>query len=373
MRLPLLSDDQKDIDRAQLEKMVDLFIERGFTYFDTSYIYHAGVSEDALKRAVVDRHPRDTFTIATKFPVFAVQSEDQVDPIFEQQLRNLGTDHVDYYLLHSLTRKLYDGVDGKGGPVKTCRVFEHAARWKAEGRVRNLGFSFHDTAEELDHILDEHPEVDFVQIILNYYDWNSYFIQSEKCYNVIRRHGKKVVVMEPVKGGFLAKLPEEDEKRLRAVRPDWSPSSWALHYAQSHDGVIAVLSGMSDLAQVEDNTSSMREYDVLDGKEKGMLAGVAADLRRAGPEHESDFSRYEKATYHGIPVSDILDAYNSACIQPNPRFSGEMNYLAGRLLALGIADVHHEFPDEKVVVDGEDITGRVKKAWDYLVDTAIAF
>lgn len=370
MRLPLLSADQTDIDREQLNKMVDLFLERGFTYFDTSFAYHNGTSEDALKRAVVERHPRESFTIATKFPTFSVKTEDQVEPIFAQQLKNLGTDYVDYYLLHILNRKFYDGLDGKGGVVKSCHLFEHAKKWKEEGKIRHIGFSFHDSAEELDHILSEHPEVEFVQIIINYFDWDSYFIQSRKCYEVIRKYGKKVVVMEPVKGGFLASLPENEEKRLRTLRPDWTPASWALHFAQSHEGVLAVLSGMSTLAQVEDNTASMREYEALSDKEMDVLAGTSSELKKAGPEKESDFSRYEKVTYHGIPVSDILDSYNSAMVQPNPLFSGEMNYLANRLLALGVTDIHQQFPDEKVIVGGEDITSRVKKAWDFLVEHA---
>lgn len=370
MRLPLLSGDQTDIDRAQLEKMVDLFLERGFSYFDTSFAYHNGTSEDALKRAVVLRHPRDSFTIATKFPTFSLQTEDQIEPIFQKQLSNLGTDYVDYYLLHILNRKFYDGLDGKGGVVKTCRLFEHTKKWRDEGKIRHLGFSFHDSAEELDHILSEHPEVEFVQIIINYFDWESYFIQSRKCYEVIRKHGKKVVVMEPVKGGFLANLPDAQAKKLRALRPEWSPSAWALHFAQSQDGVLAVLSGMSTLAQIEDNTKSMKNFETLTQKETGTLFEIARELKSQGPEKEADFSKYENLKYHGLPVSDILDSYNSALVQPNPLFSGEMNYIANRLLALGITDIHQKFPEEKVMFNGKDITSRVKKAWDFLVEHA---
>ena len=170
MRLPVIGGDQTNIDFDQLNKMVDTFMAGGFTYFDTSFAYHNGRSEGALKRTVVDRYPRDSFTIATKFPTFAVQTEDQVEGIFAQQLQNLGADHVDYYLLHILNTKFYNGLDGKGGVVKTCRLFEHAQEWKRQGKIRHLGFSFHDSPEVLDQILTEHPEVEFVQIIVNYFD-----------------------------------------------------------------------------------------------------------------------------------------------------------------------------------------------------------
>ena len=144
MRLPVIGGDQENIDFDQLYKMVDEFMGNGFTYFDTSFAYHNGKSEGALKKSVVDRYPRDKFTIATKFPTFAVQTEDQVEGIFAGQLQNLGTDYVDYYLLHILNTKFYNGLDGNGGVVKTCRLFEHAQKWKEEGKIKHLGFSFHD-------------------------------------------------------------------------------------------------------------------------------------------------------------------------------------------------------------------------------------
>lgn len=370
MRLPVLSEDVTNIDFEQLNKMVDTFMDAGFTYFDTSFAYHNGHSEASLKRVLVDRYPRDRFTIATKFPTFAVQTEDQVEPIFAQQLQNLGTDHVDYYLLHILNTKFYNGVDGNGGVVKTCRLFEHAQEWKRQGKIRHLGFSFHDSPEVLDQILTEHPEVEFVQIIVNYFDWNSYFIASRGCYDVIRKHGKKVVVMEPVKGGVLAQIPEASEKRLRAIEPDVSPAGWALRFAASMDDVIAVLSGMSTLAQVEDNVKSMKDFGKLPDDQMRLLVDLAAAQKATGPEKLGDFTKYEKLTYHGVSVAAILDTYNSAMVQPNPLFSGEMNYLANKLLSLGVTDIHQAFPRETVVLDGEDITRQVEEAWAFLVEHA---
>ena len=370
MRLPVFNGEQTNIDFDQLNKMVDEFIGNGFTYFDTSFAYHNGTSEAALKRTVVDRYPRDWFTIATKFPTFAVQSEDQVEGIFAQQLTNLGTDYVDYYLLHILNTKFYNGLDGKGGVVKTCRLFEHAQQWKDEGKIKHLGFSFHDSPEVLDQILTEHPEVEFVQIIINYFDWNSYFIASKGCYDVIRKHGKKVVVMEPVKGGVLAAIPEASEKQLRAIEPEISPAGWALRYAASKEGVLAVLSGMSTLEQVRDNVKSMKGFTALSDEQQKLLEKLAADQKAAGPEHTGDFTKYESLTYHGVSVAAILDTYNSAMVQPNPLFSGEMNYLANKMLSLGVTNIHQDFPEEIVMLDGEDITAQVKEAWDFLVEHA---
>ena len=370
MRLPVIGGDQENIDFDQLYKMVDEFMGNGFTYFDTSFAYHNGKSEGALKKSVVDRYPRDKFTIATKFPTFAVQTEDQVEGIFSQQLQNLGTDHVDYYLLHILNSKFYNGLDGNGGVVKTCRLFEHAQKWKEEGKIKHLGFSFHDSPEVLDQILTEHPEVEFVQIIINYFDWNSYFIASKGCYDVIRKHGKKVVVMEPVKGGVLAKVPENSEKQMRSVNPDTSPAGWAIKYAASKEDVIAVLSGMSTLEQVKDNVKTMRDFKPLTITEERMLEELATVQKAQGPEHTGDFRKYEGITYHGVSVAAILDTYNSAMVQENPLFSGEMNYLANKMLSLGVKDIKQPFPEETVMLDGEDITAQVREAWDFLVEHA---
>lgn len=365
MRLPTLADGEIDIE--QVKTMADRFLENGFTYFDTSFVYHNGKSEDALKQAVVARHPRESFTIATKFPTFAVQTEDQVEPIFAQQLQNLGTDYVDYYLLHILNTKLYNGVDGKGGVVKTCRLFDHVREWKRQGKVRHMGFSFHDSPELLDQILTENPDVEFVQIVINYFDWNSYFIQSKGCYEVIRKHGKKVVVMEPVKGGCLAKLPEASEQKLKELAPNASAASWALRFAASQEGVLAVLSGMSDTAQMEDNIHTMKDFAPLSNEEQDMLIGLSDSQKASGPIGTANFSAYEDLRYHGISAAALLDSYNAAMVQPNPNFSVELNYLANELLKIGVTDTAYPFPEETVVVNGENITDKVKEAWDFLI------
>ncbi len=365
MRLPTLKNGEIDIE--QVGQMADAFLENGFTYFDTSFVYHNGKSEDALRQAVVMRHPRESFTIATKFPTFAVQTEDQVEPIFAQQLKNLGTDYVDYYLLHILNTKLYNGVDGKGGVVKTCHLFNHVREWKRQGKVRHMGFSFHDSAELLDQILIENPDVEFVQIVINYFDWNSSFIQSRACYEVIRKHGKKVVVMEPVKGGCLAALPEESEKKLRAIDTNASPASWALRFAASQEGVLTVLSGMSNIDQMQDNIGTMKDFRPLTAQEQQMLVKLADSQKKSGPIGTADFSAYAGVTYHGISAAALLDSYNAAMVQPNPNFSVELNYLANELLKIGVSDTAYPFPEETVVVNGEDVTAKVREAWDFLI------
>ena len=199
MRLPQKSANGADIDMEQFKKMVDLFLERGFTYFDTSYVYHNGASETAIREALVKRHPRDSFLLVSKFPTFQMPAESSVEAIFNEQLEKCGVEYFDYYLLHNLNRYLYSAE------VKAAHLFDYMKKWKEEGKIRHIAFSYHDDAAHLDQMLTEHPEVEAVQIVLNYYDWEEPFIQSQKCYEVIRKHGKRVIVMEPVKGGTLAR------------------------------------------------------------------------------------------------------------------------------------------------------------------------
>ena len=319
MRLPVKSENPADIDQEQLNQMVDLYLERGFTYFDTSYVYHNGASENAIREALVKRHNRSEFMLASKFPTFILPKEEQVDTIFQEQLDKCGVEYFDYYLLHNLNRYLY------ATEVQDAQLFEHMKKWKEEGKIRHIAFSYHDDAEHLDQILTEHPEVEAVQIVVNYYDWEEPFIQARKCYDVICKHGAKVIVMEPVKGGMLAEVPAAAQEKMKKTDETASPASYAVRFAASLDNVLVVLSGMSNLEQVEDNTSYMQDMKPLTEAEQELLKEVKEEYRKTWKYNCEDFDLLDD-NKSGVPVSGIIRAYNSLQLQPNPYFGAELNY-----------------------------------------------
>ena len=366
MRLPVIS-GPTDFDYAQLNEMVDAFLKAGYTYFDTSFVYHDGKSEEATRKALVERHPRESYTIATKFPTFMLIPEEKIEETFQSQLDHLGVDHIDYYLLHNIQNVYYDGYDGKGGIIKTTHLFDHAKKWKADGKIRHLGISFHSSAKLLDRVLAEHPEIEFVQIAVNPIDWDSELVQARLCYDVIRRHGRKVVIMEAVKGGGLAKLPEEAEKLLKAAHPDWSIASWSVRFCLSLDDVIAVLSGMSTLEQVKDNTATSNSASKLTEDDRQVLAEAMRIYRESAPIKQSEIEQYKNLMYHGVPVSAILQAYSICQIQPDPGFSDDNNYLKNAIAEAEHIDFKDGLSKEKVVTeDGKDITELVEKAVAWL-------
>ena len=371
MRLPVKSNDPTDFDYEQLFQMVDTFIEAGYNYFDTSYVYHNGKSEEAVRKAVIERHPRENVLIATKFPTFILKTEDEIEPIFARQLENLGVDYIDYYLLHNFQTVYYDGVDGNGGVVKTCHLIDHALKWKADGKIKHLGFSFHSSPELLDRILTEHPEFEFVQIPVNYMDWNSELVRAREAYEVIRRHGKLVVIMEPVKGGGLAMVPEKVKERLNEMDADASVASWAMRFTGGLDGVICNLSGMSTLEQVKDNIHTVQSLNPLTEDEKEQLLGdVVRIYKDAGP-YGADLSRFAGLTLHGVAVTAIMEGYSVCQLQPDPGFSDENNYFKNVVAEKAHLDIFGELPEEKVILaDGTDATEEVRAAEQWLIQNS---
>lgn len=281
MRLPLLvADDPKTVDREQFKQMVDKYMEKGFRYFDTAYPYHQETSELAVKECLVERYPREAYVLADKMPIIRVKDSSDYQRYFDEQLEKTGVEYFDYYLLHNMGRDRYINTKKYGG-------FEFISDLKKKGLVKKIGFSFHDQADVLDQILSEQPDIDFVQLQINYLDWESQVAQSGACYRVAQKHGKKVVVMEPVKGGTLAKLPDEAMKVFldfykakgytEANMP--SPASLAIRFAASLEDVIMALSGMSDIAQLEDNTSYMEEFKPLADDERELVERITAILK----------------------------------------------------------------------------------------------
>ena len=266
MRLPMK--DGK-IDTDQVSQMIDLFLDNGFNYFDTAHGYHDGFSETTLRECLTSRYPRDRYLLTDKMTAEYFTTEAEIRPYFEGQLEACGVDYFDFYLLHAVDRNNYE-------KYKSCRAFENAFQFKQEGKVRHVGFSFHDSAEVLDQILTENPEVEVVQIQLNYADYDDQAIQSGKCLDVCAKHGKPVLVMEPVKGGSLANLPAE-AKQVYDDLGSMSYASYAIRYAAGFDQVAMVLSGMSSLEQMRDNISSyMKDFQPLSEAEMKAVEQVKA-------------------------------------------------------------------------------------------------
>lgn len=265
MRLPVKEmNNQSSVDIEQLTRMVDTFIENGFSYFDLAYIYHNGICESVFQEVVSSRYPRDKYEVCTKLPPAMLQNMASREEIFNQQLKNCGVDYFDCYLIH--------GVDVNTIPVvERFDCFNFVINKKKAGLARTVGFSYHDTPEKLDEILAAYPEIDVVQLQLNYLDWESPNVQARRCWEVAVKHGKQIIVMEPVKGGMLSEVPESVEKLLKSYNSNLSIASWAVRFAASLENVKTVLSGMNTIAHVEDNISYMKDFTPLNEEEKGII------------------------------------------------------------------------------------------------------
>lgn len=268
MRLPMVDGE---VDMEQFKQMVDLFLEEGFNYFDTAHGYLDGKSELALREGLTSRYPRDRYLLVNKLTSMYFHKEEEIRPFFENQLKWCGVDYFDVYLMHAQNAAEFE-------KYKKCHAYETALQLKEEGRIRHFGISFHDKAVVLDQILTEYPQVEIVQIQFNYLDYEDPSVEARKVYEVCRKHNKPVLVMEPVKGGSLVKLPEDAQKIFDDLNEEegtqMSNASYAIRYAAGFDGMKVVLSGMSDLQQMKDNLSYMKEFQPLNAKEKEAVAKV---------------------------------------------------------------------------------------------------
>lgn len=268
MRLPMI-DDHVDIE--QMNRMVDYFLEQGFNYFDTAHGYLNGLSEKAIKTCLSDRHDRSEFILTDKLTNVYFKSEADIRPFFESQLEACGVEYFDYYLMHAQNAEIFEYF-------KKNRAYETAFELKKEGKIKHVGFSFHDKATVLDRILNEYPEIEVVQIQFNYVDYDDPAVESKKCYDVCRKHGKPVIVMEPVKGGNLVNLPEDAKKVLEGLHGG-SAASYAIRFVAGFEGIEMVLSGMSTFEQMEDNLSYMKDFKPLNEEEKEAIEKVRAIFR----------------------------------------------------------------------------------------------
>lgn len=276
MRLPLADpENTASIDHAAVCRMADRFLAEGFAYFDTAAPYHGKFnSELAFGQCVASRHPRESYRLTDKLSFFMVQQADQLEDFFAGQLERCGVDYFDCYLLHAMDADRLALAERIG-------AFEFVAQKKAEGKVRRVGFSFHDSPEVLERFLTRHPEMEVVQLQLNYLDWEDPEVQARRCYEVCRRHGKPVIVMEPVKGGLLASLPPKAEALLKAAAPQASAASWAVRFAASLEGVEMVLSGMSSEEQLADNLGYMKDFAPLTAAERQLTEQAAGIIKNA--------------------------------------------------------------------------------------------
>jgi len=304
LRLPRTAEEA--IDYEILNPMVDQFLALGGTYFDTAYTYLKGLSEEAIRKAVVERHSRERFRLANKLPGYMAKTYEDCQALFEEQLRRCGVDDFDVYLLHWLNGKHY-------AMAEALDEFRFLRELKEAGKAKRIGFSYHDGPELLDAILSKHPEVDYVQLQINYLDWDSVTIQARQCYEVAVKHGKAVIVMEPVKGGSLAALPEQAAELLRTAAPEESAASWAIRFATDLPQVEIVLSGMNTMAQLEDN---LRPFPPLSSWERNLLAEAASVIRSNTAVPCTGCGYCAPNCPVGMPIPQYFALYNDYCLDP---------------------------------------------------------
>lgn len=304
MRLPLK--ENGDVDYDEFNKMIDYYMEQGFTYFDTAHGYLNGKSEIAIKDCLSARYPRESYILTNKLTKPYFNKQEDIIPFFENQLDWTGVDYFDYYLMHAQDRENYEHF-------QNCHAYETALELKKQGKIKHLGISFHDTADVLEKILKDHPEIEIVQIQFNYVDFKSPSVQSEEIYNICRKYDKPVLIMEPVKGGGLVKLPEDAKKVFDELNNEkkLSYASYAIRFAASFDGVYKVLSGMSNLEQLKDNVSYMKEFIPFNQEEFKAVEKVRIILNRLGGIPCTACRYCTEGCPMQISIPDLFACYNA--------------------------------------------------------------
>lgn len=298
----LAKDETGKIDLNQAIEQVDRFLESGFTYFDTAYAYEG--SEEAIRQALVLRHPRESYSLADKLPAWSLEQPEDMERVFHTSLERLGVDTIDFYLLHAISGENIDKYEA-------LNAFEFIRQKKAEGKIYHIGFSFHGDARLLDKILTEHPEVEFVQLQLNYLDWENGVVQSRENYEVVRRHGLPIVVMEPVKGGTLAKLMPESEAVYEILRPGSTPSSWAFRFLLEQPGIMTILSGMNSMDQLNDNIETFTTFEGLPEVEKAAIDQVTRQILSADTIPCTKCGYCEPGCPMNIEIPELFTAFNT--------------------------------------------------------------
>ena len=302
MRLPMKSGA---VDHALFGRLADAFIEAGFNYFDTAHGYINGQSETAIRECVAKRYPREKFLLTDKLTAPYFKRQEDIRPFFEEQLAWCGVDYFDFYLMHAQDKNIYQ-------KYKRCKAYETCYALKQEGLIHHFGISFHDKADVLDRILTEHPEIEIVQIQFNYADYEDASVESRKVYEVCEKHGKPVIVMEPVKGGSLVNLPADADRILRELNGG-SNASYAIRFAASFPNMAMVLSGMSDMAQMQDNVGAMKDFVPLNETEMTAVHRVCEIFRNLNliPCTSCRYCIEENECPKGIRIPDLFSARNA--------------------------------------------------------------
>ena len=310
MRLPMRDGE---VDCEEFTQMVDTFLENGFNYFDTAHGYLDGKSERALRECLTSRYPRESYVLTNKLSTHHFKTQEEIRPLFESQLGACGVEYFDFYLMHAQNKDRF-------AKFKACRAYETALELLDEGKIHHFGISFHDTAEVLEQILTEYPQIEVVQLQFNYADYEDISIQSRKCYEVCRKHGKPVIVMEPVKGGSLVNLPEAAQKVFDELGGG-SNASYAIRFAAGFEGIMMVLSGMSNMEQMTDNTGFMKDFRPLDAKEQDAIAQVRAIFRSMDLIPCTACRYCTEVCPTGIAIPDLF-----ACMNGTKLFKSRVGY-----------------------------------------------